>query len=139
VPAANGDLTAMGWEIYPEGLYDVLTRVHRDYAPTSIYVTENGAAFPDIQGHDGSVRDPERIEYMSGYLDAVAQALDDGVPIHGYFVWSLLDNFEWSLGYGRRFGVVYVDYPTQERIPKSSFGWYRDLIAAARVDSRRTG
>ena len=139
MPAANGNLTAMGWEVYPSGLYDVLTHVHRAYAPASIYVTENGAAFPDIQGHDGAVRDPERIEYLGSYLEAVAQALDEGVPIRGYFVWSLLDNFEWSLGYGRRFGIVYVDYPTQERIPKSSFTWYRDLIAAVRVDTRRVG
>jgi beta-glucosidase len=139
VPAANGNLTAMGWEIYPDGLYDVLAHLHREYAPASIYVTENGAAFPDSQGHDGAVRDPERIEYLSSYLNAVARALDEGVPIHGYFVWSLLDNYEWSLGFGRRFGIVYVDYPTLERIPKSSFSWYRDLIAAVRVDARRVG
>jgi beta-glucosidase len=139
VRAPNGNHTEMGWEVYPDGLYDVLTRVHREYAPASIYVTENGAAFGDVRGHDGSVRDPERVEYLSSYLDVVADAVDEGVPIHGYFVWSLLDNFEWSLGYGRRFGLVYVDYPTLERIPKQSFEWYRDLITASRVDARRVG
>ena len=139
VRAPNGELTEMGWEVYPDGLYDVLTHVHREYAPATIYVTENGAAFGDTQGHDGTVRDPERIEYLSSYLDVVARALDEGVPVRGYFVWSLLDNFEWSFGYGRRFGLVYVDYPTLKRIPKSSFSWYRDLIMASRADTRKVG
>ena len=133
VQAPQGRLTEMGWEIYPAGLYEVLMRVHREYAPPLLYVTENGAAFGDVRGHDGRVHDPERIEYLAAYLDAVADAMAEGVPVRGYFVWSLLDNFEWSLGYGRRFGLVYVDYPSLERVPKDSFLWYRDLIAAGRA------
>jgi beta-glucosidase len=133
VRAPEGRLTEMGWEVYPAGLYELLTRVHREYAPPVIYVTENGAAFGDVRGHDGHVHDPERIEYLADYLDGVAQAAAEGVPVKGYFVWSLLDNFEWSLGYGRRFGLVYVDYPTLDRVPKDSFFWYRALIAANRA------
>jgi beta-glucosidase len=111
--------------------------VHREYAPGSIYVTENGAAFADVRDHDGRVRDPERIEYLAGYLDGVARAVAEGVPVHGYFVWSLLDNFEWSLGYGPRFGLVYVDYPTLERVPKDSFAWYQGLVRAPQSMARR--
>jgi beta-glucosidase len=133
VRATEGQLTEMGWEVYPAGIHEVLMRLHRDYAPPVIYVTENGAAFGDVRGHDGRVRDPERIAYLSAYLDAVARAIADGVPVQGYFVWSLLDNFEWNFGYSRRFGLVYVDYPTLERVPKDSFHWYRDLIAAHRA------
>jgi len=96
-------------------------------------VTENGAAFGDVRGHDGRVRDPERQDYLESHIDSVAQAVAEGVPVQGYFVWSLLDNFEWAHGYSKRFGIVYVDYPTLERIPKASFYWYRDFIAAARV------
>jgi beta-glucosidase len=128
----TGALTDMGWEVYPDALHEVLTRVHRDYGPRTIYVTENGAAFADVRGHDGRVRDPERIAYLDGYIRSVASAAAEGVPVRGYFVWSLLDNFEWSLGYWKRFGLVYLDYPTLERIPKDSFYWYRDLIAAQR-------
>ena len=124
--------TDMGWEIVPDGLHDLLVRVHRDYEPRAIYVTENGAAFPDVRGHDGSVADPERQGYFESYIDAAARAVGDGVPLRGYFAWSLLDNFEWAWGYWKRFGLVYIDYPTLERVPKGSFYWYRDLIAAQR-------
>ncbi len=96
-------------------------------------MTENGAAFTDVRGHGGSIHDVERIEYLDGYLGAVESAIAEGVPVRGYFVWSLLDNFEWSLGYSKRFGLVYVDYPTLERVPKDSFFRYRDLIAANRA------
>jgi beta-glucosidase len=133
VPATNAPMTAMGWEIYPHGIYEVLARLHREYGVGSLYVTENGAAFPDVRGHDGRIEDPERIDYLAQYLGAVARAIADGIPVHGYFVWSLLDNFEWSHGYSKRFGLLYVDYPTLERIPKSSFYWYRDLIGAGRL------
>jgi beta-glucosidase len=124
----------MGWEIYPDGFYETLMRVTRDYAPPAIYITENGAAFGDLRGHDGSVRDPERQAYIADHLAAVARALEDGAPVRGYYVWSLLDNFEWSYGYAKRFGIVYVDYPTLERVPKSSAHWYRDFIAAQREE-----
>ena len=123
--------TDMGWEVYPEGLYQLLTRVAREYAPRAMYVTENGAAFGDIRSHDGRVHDLERTAYIESHIDAVRRAIADGVPMKGYFVWSFLDNFEWSLGYSKRFGIVYVDYPTQERVPKDSFYRYRELIASA--------
>ncbi len=124
--------TDMGWEIVPDGLHDLLVRVHRDYGPAAIYITENGAAFPDVRGHDGSVADPERQGYLESYMDAAARAVAEGVPLRGYFAWSLLDNFEWAWGYWKRFGLVYIDYHTLERVPKGSFYWYRDLIAAQR-------
>jgi beta-glucosidase len=124
--------TDMGWEVHPDGLYRLLVRIARDYAPPAIYVTENGAAFGDVRVHDGAVHDPERIAYLDGHIDAVGRAAAEGAPVKGYFVWSFLDNFEWGHGYSKRFGVVYVDYPTLERVPKDSFYWYRDLIAAQR-------
>ena len=95
-------------------------------------MTENGAAFGDVRLHDGSVSDPERIDYLAGHLAAVERAIAAGAPVQGYYVWSLLDNFEWAAGYAKRFGIVYVDYPTLERVPKGSFHWYRDFIAAQR-------
>jgi beta-glucosidase len=124
--------TDMGWEIYPQGLYQLLARVREEYGPEAIYITENGAAFGDIRGHDGQVHDPERTDYIAQHVDAVGRALEEGVPMKGYFVWSLLDNYEWAFGYGKRFGVVYVDYPTLERVPKDSALWYRDFVAAQR-------
>jgi beta-glucosidase len=127
------DRTDMGWEVVPDGLHDLLLRLHRDYAPRSIYVTENGAAFPDVRGHDGHIGDPERRAYLEAYIEAAGRAVAAGVPLRGYFAWSLLDNFEWAWGYWKRFGLVYVDYATLERIPKGSFYWYRDFIAAQRA------
>jgi beta-glucosidase len=128
--------TDMGWEVYPDGLHALLTRVAEDYGPGAIYVTENGAAFGDVRGHDGRVHDPERTAYLESHIDAVARAARDGVPVKGYFVWSLLDNFEWAHGYSKRFGIVYVDYPTLERVPKDSFYWYRDYIGSRRPAPR---
>jgi beta-glucosidase len=122
--------TEMGWEVYPDGLYRLLVRVAEDYAPPAIYVTENGAAFGDVRVHDGAVHDPERTSYLETYIDAMARAMGDGAPVKGYFVWSFLDNFEWAHGFSKRFGLVYVDYPTLERVPKDSFHWYRGLIAS---------
>ena len=127
----GSDYTDMGWEVSPEGLYDLLLRLRDDYGPRAIYVTENGAAYGDLRAHDGSVRDPERRDYLEDHIEVIGRALAAGVPIAGYFVWSFLDNFEWSHGYSKRFGLVYVDYPTLARIPKSSFYWYRDFIAGA--------
>lgn len=117
--------TAMGWPIQPQGLRELLNRVHRDYtgpAGVDVYVTENGAAFDDEAGMDGSVHDVDRTEYLQAHLDAVLDAVDDGVPVKGYFYWSLLDNFEWAWGYAKRFGLVRVDYRTQRRTIKDS-GW----------------
>jgi beta-glucosidase len=131
---ANPDAqhTDMGWEVYPDGLHDVLVRVARDYEPAAMYITENGAAFPDVRVHDGAVHDVERTAYLDSYIAAVGRAIADGAPVKGYFVWSLLDNFEWGFGYSKRFGIVYVDFPTLERVPKDSFYWYRDFIASRR-------
>jgi len=122
--------TDMGWEVYPDGLHQLLVRVARDYSPRAIYVTENGAAFGDVRVHDGHVHDPERTAYLDTHIDAVGRAVADGAPVKGYFVWSLLDNFEWAHGYSKRFGIIYIDYPKLERVPKDSYYWYRDFIAA---------
>jgi beta-glucosidase len=124
--------TSLGWSVIPEAFRDVLLRVHRDYPPIPLYVTENGASFDDRVGADGAVRDNERVGYLRGYLGAAADAIRAGVDLRGYFAWSLMDNFEWGEGYRSRFGLVYVDYHTQERIPKASARWYRDLIARHR-------
>jgi beta-glucosidase len=132
------DRTDMGWEVVPDGLQDLLLRLHHDYQPAAIYVTENGAAYADVRGHDGSVNDPERQSYLEGYLAGAARATAEGVPLRGYFAWSLLDNFEWAWGYWKRFGLIYIDYATLERVPKGSFYWYRDFIAKQRVQTAGT-
>ena len=131
----EAERTDMGWEITPDGLHDLLVRVKRDYRPEAIYITENGAAFADVRGHDGSVDDHERQAYLASYIDAAGRALAAGVPLRGYFVWSMLDNFEWAWGYWKRFGLVYIDYATLERVPKGSFYWYRDFVAAQRASA----
>jgi beta-glucosidase len=128
---ASGDHTANGWEIHADGLRATLRRVARDYVPPAIAITENGATFEDVVGDDGSVDDADRLRYLAAHLEASANAIADGVPLIGYFAWSLLDNFEWALGYGTRFGIVHVDYATQRRTPKASGRWYRALLAAA--------
>jgi beta-glucosidase len=121
--------TEMGWEVSPHALHELLLRLRDDYAPPAIYITENGAAFGDVRGHDGRVYDPERQAYIAEHIREIGRAAADGVPVAGYFVWSLMDNFEWAHGYCKRFGLVYVDFPTLERVPKASFYWYRDFIA----------
>jgi beta-glucosidase len=126
----HGRFTDMDWEVYPHAFYELLTRLQRDYQPPQIFITENGAAYDDVRLHDGSVHDPERQHYLEQHLAACSRAIRDGVPLAGYFAWSLLDNFEWACGYQKRFGLIYVDYPTQQRIPKSSFHWYRRFIRA---------
>lgn len=126
----QGLYTEMGWEVYPEGLYRLLTRLHRDYDLPDLYITENGAAFPDRLQPGGVVDDPQRTAYLRDHLAAARRALDEGAPLRGYFAWSLLDNFEWAYGYSKRFGLVYVDYPTQARFVKASGHWYRRMIEA---------
>jgi beta-glucosidase len=122
--------TQMGWEVAPDGLRDVLIALHREYAPREIVISENGAAYPDAVGPDGRVRDDRRVAYLARHVAAAGDALATGVPLTGYHVWSLLDNYEWSLGYSRRFGLVHVDFANQRRTPKDSAGWYARLIAA---------
>jgi beta-glucosidase len=130
VRAPTGPLTAMGWEVYPDGLREVLCRLAFEYSAPPLYVTEFGAAFDDVRVHDGRIHDLDRISFLDASVEAIEEAAAAGVDVRGAFVWSLLDNFEWYEGYSRRFGLVYVDYPTLARIPKASFAWYRDLIAA---------
>ncbi len=127
------EVTEMDWEVYPEGLHEMLVRLKDEYPFPAYYVTENGAAYADKPSADG-VHDPRRLAYLRAHFAQAARAIADGVPLKGYFVWSLLDNFEWALGYTKRFGIVYVDYATQERTPKSSALWYREVIAENRVE-----
>ena len=130
----EGPHTDMGWNIDPDGLQDLLVRVHDNYPEVPLMVTENGMACKDqlVVNDDGdkAVHDADRIDYLQRHLAAARRAMSEGVPLTGYFVWSLLDNFEWYFGYAKRFGITYVDYATQERIPKDSFLWYRDFIAS---------
>jgi beta-glucosidase len=121
-------VTDMGWEIYPDGLRELLVRLHEDYPMPAIFITENGAAFAD-KPVDGAVFDADRIRYLQDHLQATLSARSAGVDIRGYFVWSLLDNFEWASGYAKRFGLVYVDYLTQQRIPKASAIWYKNFLS----------
>ncbi|GFJ77654.1 beta-glucosidase [Phytohabitans houttuyneae] len=120
-------VTDMNWEIDAPGLVEVLERVHREYPAIPIYITENGSAFVD-KVVDGQVDDPERVAYFDAHLRACSDAIEAGVPLRGYFAWSLMDNFEWAWGYSKRFGMVYVDYDSQVRIPKSSAKWYAEVI-----------
>ena len=123
----------MGWEVYPEGLHDLLCRVHFEYRAPKIYVTENGSAYPDVVGPDGAVHDPRRVAYLQDHLDACARAVDAGRRrCAGYFAWSLLDNFEWERGYTQRFGIVHVDYDTQVRTAKDTARFYAELISRHR-------
>ena len=119
--------TAMGWEVHPESLTNIIMRVHRDYAPKEIYITENGSAWDESVIND-KVDDSRRVSYLERHLEAMLAAKAQGAPVHGYFAWSLMDNFEWAFGYSKRFGIVYVDYETQKRIPKSSALYYRERI-----------
>jgi beta-glucosidase len=124
--------TAMGWEVEPDGLRRVVARVREDYGPVPIHITENGAAFDDGPVSNGSIDDPDRRSYLSGHLEALARSIEDGADVRRYYVWSLLDNFEWEEGYGKRFGIVHVDFDTQVRTPKASALFYRDYIDRAR-------
>lgn len=129
--SSGQEITDMGWEIYPEGLTDLLLRLHRDYRLPPMYVTENGGAFKDLL-IDGRVHDAARIRYIESHIAAVAAAMRAGVRMEGYMVWSLLDNFEWASGYEKRFGIVHVDYASQRRTLKDSAMWFRDFIQACR-------
>jgi beta-glucosidase len=124
----DAEMTAMDWPVVPEALTELLHRLKRDYGDLPLLITENGAAFQD-RLDDGAVDDRRRLAYLRSHIAAVEQARTEGVDVRGYYVWSLLDNFEWEWGYAQRFGIVYVDYRTQRRIPKRSALWYRDLIA----------
>jgi beta-glucosidase len=124
----EGNEYSMMWEIYPEGFYEIIKRVWEDYKPGKIIITENGIPVPDGVDFDGRVRDERRIRYVRDHLKQVHRAISEGIPVKGYFHWSLLDNFEWAFGYTMRFGLVYVDYSTQERIIKESGHWFSRVI-----------
>jgi beta-glucosidase len=132
-PRPDVPATGFGWPVLPDGMHDLLVQLADRYGPAlpPIYITENGAAYDDKVGPDGQVSDVDRVGYLDGHLRAVRRALAAGVDVRGYFCWSLLDNFEWAEGYSKRFGLVYVDYPTQRRIPKQSYAWYHRLVTAA--------
>ena len=127
VQPEGSDYSGM-WEIYPEGIYDLLVRVQRDYQPANIMITENGICVPDGVDMDGRVRDTRRIGYLRDHLLQVHRAMQAGVPVSGYFVWSLLDNFEWAFGYSKRFGLVHVDFETQKRTVKDSGRWFAGVV-----------
>jgi beta-glucosidase len=129
-------LTDMGWEVVPEGLTELLLRLNRDWTLPALYVKENGAAFQDMllpTADGGRVHDVERTDYIASHIAAVGDALAQGVPMAGYMVWSLMDNFEWASGYAKRFGIVHTDYATLKRTPKDSYLWYRDFLQAQRA------
>jgi len=129
VRSTGNQVTDMGWEVYPQGLTELLCRLHQDYPVPQLWVTENGAAFKDTVV-DGAVDDPDRENYLRSHIAATWHARQQGVPVTAYFAWSLMDNFEWASGYAKRFGLVYVDYATQERIPKRSAQWYARFLTA---------
>jgi beta-glucosidase len=132
---AGAEFTEMGWEVYPSGLTDLLLRLQRDYPVPPLVITENGAAFRD-EVVDGRVHDAARVAYLERHIGALAEALALGVPVSGYMAWSLIDNFEWTRGYAKRFGLVHVDYATQRRTLKDSGRWYRDFLARQRSRAR---
>jgi beta-glucosidase len=139
VPVPGASYTQMGWEIYPQGLADVLQQVHAAYHPPSILVTENGAAFKEDDVPDGAIRDEQRLAFLRDHIQALARARQSGVPVRGYFAWTLLDNFEWADGYCQRFGLVAVDPRTLERRIKASGRWYSAFVRQQALPAPRTG
>lgn len=134
VPGDPKNTTAMGWEICPQALEDLLLRLRREYTQIPIYITENGAAFDDVLTNDKHVHDAQRIDYIKAHLSKIAEANMQGANVQGYFLWSLLDNFEWAYGYSKKFGIVHVDFETQERSLKDSALWYRDTISSRTIE-----
>lgn len=128
VKIKDAEFTGRGWEIYPQGLYDLLIRIKKDYGDISLYITENGASFDDKLTKDNRIKDKNRINYLSEHFKKAWQAIKDGVPLKGYFVWSLMDNFEWQFGYSDRFGLIYIDFQTLERTWKDSAYFYKEVI-----------
>ena len=132
VPVENDDsssITDIGWEVWPDALYDMLMRITKDYDTPIIEVTENGCAYNDQPDHQGVIRDSRRTRFFQGYLEAVARAISDGADVRGYHAWSLLDNFEWAEGYEQRFGLSWVDFNTGQRTLKESGRWYGTVAA----------
>jgi beta-glucosidase len=134
VRVPGSEYTEMGWEVHAPALRRLLGKLKREYKLPPLFITENGAAYADEIGADGSVRDPRRIDYLREHFIQARLAMNDGVDLRGYFIWSLIDNFEWSYGFSKRFGLVYVDYPTQRRIVKESGEWYAGVIAGKAIE-----
>jgi beta-glucosidase len=130
----DGPYTAMDWRIEPAAMTELLLRLHRDYPDVPLVITENGAAYDDVVTPDGQVHDAERTEYLRAHLGAVHDAIKAGVDVRGYYLWSLMDNFEWAWGYSKRFGIVHVDFATQRRTVKESGRWYSAVVAANALD-----
>ncbi len=128
LPAPDDNQTEIGWEIFPFGLYEILSRVYWEYKPAEIIVSENGASYSDGPDALGKVHDERRIAYLRSHLAAIGRAIQAGVPLTGYYLWSLMDNFEWGQGYSQRFGIVFVDFASQKRYPKDSAYWYQQVI-----------
>jgi len=124
-----GPETDFGWEIYPPGIYDLLMRLKNEYKVQNIYITENGCSYGDGPNSEGKINDIRRIKYYRSHLTELKRAIEDGAPCNGYFAWSLMDNFEWGQGFSQRFGLVWVDFETLERIPKDSYYWYKEFIS----------
>ncbi|MCZ2527613.1 glycoside hydrolase family 1 protein [Streptomyces sp. HB2AG] len=133
---APGPRTAMDWPVDADGLYEILVRLRDELPGTALMVTENGAAYEDYADPEGDVHDPERVAYVHAHLEAVHRAIADGADVRGYFLWSLLDNFEWAYGYSKRFGMVHVDFASQRRTPKDSARWYAQVIARGGLPPR---
>jgi beta-glucosidase len=127
-------ITEKGWEIYPNGLYEVLMRFRTEYNNPLLYVTENGAAFQDNVIRDGRIQDDDRIAFLRDHIAAAHRAIEDGVRLEGYFVWTIIDNFEWAEGYTERFGLAHTDYQSLKRTPKKSYYWYKHVIAENSLD-----
>ena len=129
-----GSKTDFGWEIYPPGIYDLLMKLKKEYKVQNIYITENGCSYGDGPNSEGKINDKRRIEYYRSHLTELKRAIEDGAPCNGYFAWSLMDNFEWAQGFSQRFGLIWVDFETLERIPKDSYYWYKKYISANGLD-----
>ena len=121
------ELTLMNWEVVPEAYYNQIMELKNNYDNPIIYLTENGCAYPD-KIENGKINDNKRIEFYKKYLSAVKKSIDDGADVRGYMTWTLMDNFEWALGFEKRFGLIHVDFNTLKRTPKDSYYFYRDLI-----------
>lgn len=133
IKPVESQYTDMNWEVYPQGLYDLLTRIKKDYNDPVMYITENGAAFKDDKLVDGVVEDNDRVEFLKQHFIEAERAIKAGVKLEGYYVWSMLDNFEWAYGYDKRFGIIYVDYETQNRIWKRSAHWYKNFLKSGKL------
>jgi beta-glucosidase len=133
-PVPDEQLTDMGWEVYPDGMRDILVRVKDEYAPAAVFLTENGAAFVDPPAGPGPIADVPRVEFLRAHTAAALDAIAQGVPLRGYFAWSYMDNFEWGEGLAKRFGLFHVNYATQQRTARESAHWYRDFIARGAIE-----